>query len=141
MPIGKGDLEIGKEAPVFFNEEELDNHTFYSNDKNIILNFWSVSDPQSRIRNRELAQLVSSAENNDKILVSICVSEEKTLQEEILRIDGISSKNVISKNVDEIDANLYKDFQLESGLRSFLIDRHGILRKITPTKDDIISFS
>ncbi len=106
--------------------------------KYVLVNFWSPSDPMSRIANKQLAMLSASLPSSQISHVSVCTDSDKVLQSEIMDADGIPS-NTISLSANDLTPEVLNDFQISTGHRSFLIDPFGNLTAILPSTEQIKS--
>lgn len=141
IPTGSHTLEIGKEAPAITITGKR-NQDFISqlNGNYILLNFWSASDPESRINNRLLANLTSRTGNSGIKFVSVCTDADRHIAEEILKVDGINELTT-TLFLTDITPEVLEDFQVNSGLRSFLIDPYGNLAAISPSHQTLNSIN
>lgn len=136
IPSGSHALEIGAEAPSITLSANAEKFPDTPDGKQVLVNFWSASDPSSRIANRTLSQLAESGNYNSTRFVSVCIDSDKSIAGEIVKIDRISP-NVISLDRDDITPDVLKDFQTDTGCRSFLIDRFGNLKAIASSPAQI----
>ncbi|MDE6009336.1 MAG: peroxiredoxin family protein [Muribaculaceae bacterium] len=138
IPAGSHSLMPGEEAPSLVlsanskvkSLKELDG-------KYVVVNFWSSSDPESRIANSRLAKLADSLPSSKVKFVSICTDTDETLASEIIKADNLPS-SAISLSHSDIDAEVAEDYQVATGNRSFLIDPFGNLVKISPSEEEVI---
>lgn len=93
-----------------------------------MVNFWSASDAQSRINNRNLA-VNKKVNGRDVKVVSINIDSDKELAREIVKADKIGD-DVISLSGSDVSSDVLKDYQVKSGCRTFLIDPYGNLESI-----------
>lgn len=135
MPSGSNDLEIGKEVNSIKIESQSGNSIkSFSKDQPIVINFWDTNDPLSRVRTQ---QLCANLRDKDNIsVINIFSGDDIKLAEDILRIDSIDGANIINLNKNDISAEVFKNFQTDSGNRSFLLDENGILKAIMPQLQD-----
>ena len=127
LPNGSHTLAIGEEAPAISLSTAP--HTLDSlKGEYYVVNFWSASDAQSRINNRNLAANKQVNGRNVKV-VSINIDSDKTLAQEISKADKIGD-DVISLSGSDLQGDVFKDYQVESGCRTFLIDPYGNLEAI-----------
>ena len=142
MPSGKKNIEIGtEEAPSFSITNQTENELKQLiSGKSILLNFWNPNDPESRIRNKQLSDLLISLPDEKICLVSVCTSDDNNLSNEIMNNDGIHKMNAVNICLNDLDDSVFNDYQVNLGNRSFLIDSEGILKFIMPTSADIINY-
>lgn len=135
MPIGTNRLEIGHRAPkISIKADNTLNSAESFEEKYTFINFWSVTDPASRIRNKRLHRLASESDSIN--VVSICVDKDTILSREVMKIDGVAG-NGINVSLSQIDEKVMKDYQTDTGLRCYMIDPEGKLIKATASFEDL----
>lgn len=127
LPNGSHSLAIGEEAPALSlntpsNLMESLKGEYY------VVNFWSASDAQSRITNRQLASS-GKVNGRDVKVVSINVDEDSKLADEISKMDNIGEE-VIRLSGKDVSSDVLDDYQVNSGCRAFLVDPYGHLESI-----------
>lgn len=136
MPLGSHTLEIGSEAPSITLSSSSTTTLDSLDGKQILVNFWSASDPSSRISNSRLSRIASSYADKDVKFVSICIDSDPALAQEIAGVDGISD-NVLSLNASDVAEDVLTDYQIATGCRSFLIDAYGNLKAIATSPSEL----
>lgn len=134
IPSGSHELAIGSQAPAITLAQSSHFDSTSLKGSKILVNFWSASDPASRIANKTLSRMAMDQSIHDTRFISICIDEDSLLASEIAKIDGISEK-VISLNRDDIAPDVLKDFQIQTGCRSYLIDSFGSLKAISSSPE------
>lgn len=142
MPSGNSFLETGKEVPSL-NIKDTSGQLIEKriSGKNLIVNLWSSDDAKSRVRNIKLSKLMKTEAGKNVIFLSVCTDNDQLLGNELKKLDGIDSHNILNLNRSDLSVNFLKLFQVESGNRLFLIDKKGILKNIMPTEEEILYFS
>ena len=103
----------------------------------VLLQFWTSSDPASRIACRDYSDF-EECQASDNFqerfrLLSVNLDRSERLFREIVPRDGLSAKSQF--HVKGSQANqLIKDYHLESGMKSFLIDPQGRIVAKNPTE-------
>lgn len=137
MPFGSHSLREGDEAPLLILSTESNASDIKNlKGKYVLINFWSVKDPESRIANRRLANLVATLPESQIEFVSICTDEDRTLQREIMLTDGIKD-STFAFSASDFAQEVLEDYQVNRGYRSFLLDPFGNLKKISPGDTEI----
>ncbi|MDE6337947.1 MAG: redoxin domain-containing protein [Muribaculaceae bacterium] len=127
LPNGSHSLAIGEEAPTLSLASAT--HSLDSlKGQYYVVNFWSASDAQSRINNRNLA-MNKKVNGRDVKVVSINIDSDKELAREIVKADKIGD-DVISLSGSDVSSDVLNDYQVKSGCRTFLIDPYGNLESI-----------
>ncbi len=127
MSLTRVEAATGNQAPDFtvYNKETSVRPADLKG-KYVTINFWSASDAMSRERNSRLARQAAEAGNE---FIGICVDEDRTLMQEILHSDGVSTANQYMAS-DVRKGDPIKSYQAESGLRAFELDPFGNIERI-----------
>lgn len=117
-------LEVGNQAPEISISNSLGESVFLSDMKgeNVIMNFWSVNDAESRISNVRLAR---DAERTGAKYVGICIDSDRQLAEEVMKADRVSTDQLYFA-----DRQVTDEYQLAKGTRTVKIDPYGIVAAI-----------
>ena len=117
-------LEVGNQAPEIATFNAYGNMVRLSDMKgeDVLVNFWSIKDAESRIANIRLAR---EAESNGVKYMGICVDSDRELAQEVIKADQLPVEDQYFAN-DEI-----KDqYLVDHGTRTVKIDPYGIVAKI-----------
>ena len=90
--------------------------------EDVIVNFWSVKDAESRISNIRLAK---EAERSGAKYIAMCIDSDRQLAEEVMKSDMISTDYLYFA-----DRQVTDEYQLASGTRTVKIDPYGIVAAI-----------
>lgn len=101
--------------------------------KKVVLNFWAAYDAHSRANNVRLSNFLK--ENNSNVeFLSISLDENTSVGNRTALLDKIDGKSHFSE-VNGANSEIYKEFKLEKGFRSYLIDEQGVIQAINPTNE------
>ena len=117
-------LEVGNQAPEISISRE-DGKTMMLSDlkgEDVIVNFWSVMDAESRISNVRLAR---EAERTGAKYIGMCIDSDRQLAEEVMKADKVSTDNLYFA-----DRQVTDEYQLRKGTRTVKIDPYGIVAAI-----------
>ena len=117
-------LEVGNQAPEI-SLSKSDGNTLMLSDlkgKDVILNFWSVNDAESRINNVRLAR---DAERSGARYIGMCIDSDRQLAAEVMKADRISTESLYFA-----DREVNDEYQLTKGTRTVKIDPYGIVAAI-----------
>lgn len=104
----------------------------------VIVNFWASGDAGSRIAANRYEQYVESTGDERIGLVSVNFDDNEKLFREIVRRDGL--KNESQFNVEpQQKSEVIRRYSLENGLKSFLLDRDGVIVAVNPTIEQTAS--
>ncbi|MDO4334815.1 MAG: redoxin domain-containing protein [Bacteroidales bacterium] len=117
-------LEVGNQAPEFSVENSNGFTASLSEMKGqeVILNFWSIKDADSRIRNVRLAR---ESERNGAGYISICIDSDQDIAKEVMEADGLAMENQFFAN-----RSIMKEYLQKEGIQTVKIDPYGIVAKI-----------
>ena len=117
-------LEVGNQAPEI-SISQIDGNTMMLSDlkgEDVIVNFWSVMDAESRISNVRLAR---EAERTGAKYIGMCIDSDRQLAAEVMNSDNISTDHLYFA-----DRQVTDEYQLTKGTRTVKIDPYGIVAAI-----------
>ncbi|MDE7418668.1 MAG: redoxin domain-containing protein [Muribaculaceae bacterium] len=117
-------LEVGNQAPEI-SISNLNGNTMFLSElkgKDVIVNFWSVMDAESRINNVRLAK---ESERTGAKYIGMCIDSDRQLAEEVMKADDVSIDNLYFA-----DRQVTDEYQLAKGTRTVKIDSYGIVAAI-----------
>lgn len=119
---------------------DLDGDTYNLSDykgKKVVVNFWASYDAQSRATNVLLHNYLKM-NNADVAFLSVSFDENRDVIERTFEMDNLE---IISQfcEVNGADSEIYNDFKLNRGFRSYLIDENGVITAMNFTSDDLSS--
>ena len=117
-------LEVGNQAPEISITGIDGKSTLLSAMKGgeVIVNFWSVKDAESRIANVRLAR---EAELTGAKYIGMCIDSDRQLAEEVMKADRIPTEHLYFA-----DRQVTDEYQLAAGTRTVKIDPYGIVAAI-----------
>lgn len=117
-------LEVGNQAPEISITGIDGKSTLVSSLKGeeVIVNFWSVKDAESRIANVRLAR---EAEKSGAKYIGMCIDADRQLAEEVMKADKVSTEHLYFA-----DRQVTDEYQLANGTRTVKIDPYGVVAAI-----------
>ena len=117
-------LEVGNQAPEISIVGSNGESVLLSDLKgvDVIVNFWSVKDAESRIENVRLAR---EAEKSGAKYIGMCIDTDRQLAEEVMKADRVSTDHLYFA-----DPQVTDEYQLANGTRTVKIDPYGIVAAI-----------
>lgn len=128
----------GMKAP-YFTVEGTDGKAVSSSDFNgrfVIVSFWASNDASSRIAANRYDSYVESVGEEQVGHVSVNFDRNQRLFREIVRRDGLNGESQFHVNPKEA-SELIRKFEMEKGLKSYLIDPDGKIAAVNPTAADL----
>ncbi len=129
--------QTGSTVPALSIESE--NGVISLNDykgKYVLLSFWSSTDAPSRVRSNEYEGLLNQDANLSRLSVNL--DKNKRLFQEILKNDGLNPEHQLNLSPAESE-KVIADFELQSSLRSYLIDPAGKIIAVNPSIETLQS--
>ncbi len=117
-------LEVGNQAPEI-SISHADGSSMLLSDlkgEDVIVNFWSVKDAESRISNIRLAR---EAERTGAKYIGMCIDSDRQLAQEVMNADNVSADHLYFA-----DRQVTDEYQLSKGTRTVKIDPYGIVAAI-----------
>ena len=117
-------LEVGNQAPEISITQSNGESVMLSDLKGgeVIVNFWSVKDAESRIANVRLAR---EAEKSGAKYIGMCIDSDRQLAAEVMKADRVSTDHLYFA-----DRQVTDEYQLANGTRTVKIDPYGIVAAI-----------
>ncbi len=117
-------LEVGNQAPEISISDKNGDSMLLSElqGKEVIVNFWSVKDAESRISNVRLSR---EAERTGAKYIGMCIDSDRELAEEVMKVDNVGVDNLYFA-----DRQVTDEYQLSKGTRTVKIDPYGIVAAI-----------
>ncbi|MEG1543594.1 MAG: thioredoxin-like domain-containing protein [Tannerellaceae bacterium] len=130
--VNPGDLAPRIESLGSENKIHFKNHS----GRYTLLNFWAAYDAESRARNVKLSNEVNKL-NSDKIaMYSISLDERKSIFTETVKADKLNASTQFHEEQGRA-SDLYRKYNLNKGLRNFLIDDKGVIIAANVTADEL----
>ena len=104
--------------------------------KFVLLNFWSSENAESRIRNIVNCKLTENIDSSKLALLSVNYDANKNLFKEIVNVDNLNEESQFYDS-NGIRSEVYKQFHLENGFNSYLINKEGKIVAINPTSQQL----
>ncbi|MDE5649919.1 MAG: peroxiredoxin family protein [Duncaniella sp.] len=100
--------------------------------KYVLVNFWDSGSAISRIAAGEYDRFLRNSTDNNFKLLSINTDENKNLFHEIVKNDNLDTSTQF--HIGEVKTkNTKKDYRLEQGFSSYLIDPQGKIVAVNPS--------
>lgn len=132
------EAKVGSTAPVFsIKNESGDFSLSEARGKYVLLSFWSLNEPQSRVNN---AQYASLADSNNIHYVSINTDSDTILWSQIVEIDNLNASRQYSSQ-DSKSSDIIDDYHLATGSRAYLINPDGIIEAVNPSLDQLVKLT
>lgn len=140
--VDKGrDARIGHDAPTLVVERADSAASLQElRGKRVILSFWSAADAQSRLEQHRIAQLVknSASRHKDFEVLSVNFDRSTRLMNEIIKSDNLDKSSQYHVGNAEQATAVAEAFQLQNGLRTFIIDERGRVTCADPTEEQLL---
>lgn len=127
---------IGKEAPALVVERDDKAASLQGlRGKKVILSFWSASDAESRVMQTKITALArqAGAKAGNVEVMSINFDRSEGLMNEIVSIDHLDKSSQFHVGSPDDAAAIREAFEMQNGLRTFIIDTDGSIAAVDPT--------
>lgn len=116
-------LSIGKNAPTIETIDGIDVvNNLNAEGKTKVINFWNPKKPSSRIALKEISRKFLN-DGSDIEIINICTDSDSILMKEVMKIDDMKTSHNYSYS--QIDARVFKDYDVENHPRSFMVSSEG----------------
>lgn len=140
--VDKGrDARIGHTAPTLVVERPDSVASLQGlRGKRVILSFWSAADAQSRIDQTKITALARKAGSRHEgfEVLSVNFDRSERLMREIVKVDNLDSSSQFHVGNPDDAAAIREAFQLDNGLRTFIIDEQGRITCADPTEEQLL---
>ena len=101
----------------------------------VVVNFWATYDAHSRATNIRLHNYLKMIDA-DVTFISIAFDENINVLERTMAMDNLDAPSLFC-DVSGTESDLYRDFKLNRGFRSYLIDENGVIIAMNVTPEDL----
>ncbi len=101
----------------------------------VLVNFWSSSNASSRIRNIQYDRFFKG-DSSRADFISVNFDSSEKLYKELLKVDQLASESQFYDDGGR-NSEVYKDYHLESGFNSYLLNKEGKIVAINPTNQQL----
>ncbi|MDE5608557.1 MAG: peroxiredoxin family protein [Muribaculaceae bacterium] len=121
---------IGYKAPELVLQQDNQAMTLSSfKGKYVLLNFWTTSDADSRMKCNFYDDITSDKDNLS--LISVNLDSSSALYREIVKRDGLNTESQFHMEGTQA-AKIHEVYRLNKNLKSFLIDPTGRILAVNP---------
>ena len=101
----------------------------------VVVNFWATYDAHSRATNIRLHNYLKMIDS-DVTFISIAFDENINVLDRTMAMDNLDEHSLFC-DVRGTESDLYRDFKLSRGFRSYLIDENGVIIAMNVTPEDL----
>ena len=122
-------IQLGNLAPEI-NWQEIN----MKGDKFILLQFWTVVNPHSRLLNTQMHNAITNLETENIRLVSVSFDENVAVFEGIVKTDRLVPETQFIDTRGH-KSEIFKTYRLKSGFTNLLINPEGVIvaKNVSPT--------
>ena len=103
--------------------------------KKVVVNFWATYDAQSRATNIRLHNYLKKM-SADVTFISIAFDENINVLDRTMVMDNLDTLSLFC-DVNGTESDLFRDFKLSRGFRSYLIDENGVIMAMNVTPEEL----
>ena len=101
----------------------------------VVVNFWATYDAHSRATNIQLHNYLKM-NSADVTFISIAFDENINVLDRTMAMDNLDATSLFC-DVKGTNSDLYRDFKLNSGFRSYLTDENGLILAMNISLEDL----
>lgn len=107
--------------------------------KQVVLSFWSAADAESRVMQTKLAALTrrAGAKAGNVEVLSVNFDRSEGLMNEIVNLDNLDKQSQYFVGTSQQAQAMRQAFEMEQGLRTFIIDADGRIAVVDPTDSQL----
>jgi hypothetical protein len=92
----------------------------------VLVQFWAAYDPQSRVKNTRMYNVISRSKTGNVRLVSISLDENPAVFRGIMKTDHLDEGTQFNVP-DGKNSVVFKKYRLKTGFSNWLIDSNGVI--------------
>ena len=101
----------------------------------VVVNFWATYDAHSRATNIRLHNYLKM-NSADVTFISIAFDENINVLDRTMVMDNLDTLSLFC-DVNGTESDLFRDFKLSGGFRSYLIDENGVIMAMNVTPEEL----
>jgi len=101
----------------------------------VLVQFWAAYDPQSRLENAQMYNVISRSETADLRMVSVSFDENPAVFRGIIKADHLDEATQWNE-ADGVRSVLFKAYRLKTGFGNWLLDSNEVIvaKNVSPTE-------
>ncbi|MDR1682542.1 MAG: thioredoxin family protein [Candidatus Symbiothrix sp.] len=101
----------------------------------VLLQFWAAYNPQSRVENTQMHNVIAQLKSGKIALVSISMDEDPAVFKGVLKTDHLDESTQWNEPEGR-DSQLFKRYRLKNGFENWLMDANGVIvaKNIRPSE-------
>jgi hypothetical protein len=103
----------------------------------ILVQFWAAYDPQSRLENVIMHNVISKSKTENLRLVSISLDENPSVFQGIIKTDCLDETTQFNEPKGK-NSELFKQYRLKKGFNNWLIDSNGVIVDMNISSTEIL---
>jgi hypothetical protein len=101
----------------------------------VLVQFWAACDPQSRLENTMMHNVISKLKPENLQLVSISLDENQSVFQGVIKADHLDAATQFNEPNGK-NSEIFKRYHLKNGFNNWLIDPNGVIvaKNISPER-------
>jgi hypothetical protein len=101
----------------------------------VLVQFWAAYDPQSRVENTQMYNVISRSKTDNLRLVSVSLDENPAVFQGIIKTDHLDDASQFNEP-EGTNSDVFKTYRLKAGFSNWLIDSTGVIvaKNVSPTE-------
>ncbi|MDR0866169.1 MAG: thioredoxin family protein [Candidatus Symbiothrix sp.] len=101
----------------------------------VLVQFWAAYDPQSRVENTRMHNVISQLRTKNVQLVSISLDENSSVFQGVIKTDHLDEATQFNEPGGK-NSEIFKQYRLKAGFNNWLIDSNGVIvaKNVSPAE-------
>ena len=105
----------------------------------VLVQFWAAYEPQSRVWNTQMHNVITQSGIGNLQLLSISLDENQSVFEGVVKADNLNKATQFNEPTGK-NSELFKTFRLKNSFGNWLIDSNGIIVARNVRPDEILTW-
>jgi hypothetical protein len=101
----------------------------------VLVQFWAAYDPQSRVENTQMHNVISQSKTENVQLISISLDENSSVVQGVIKTDHLEEATQFNEPKGK-NSEIFKQYRLKAGFNNWLIDSNGVIvaKNVSPAE-------
>jgi hypothetical protein len=104
----------------------------------VLLQFWAAYDPQSRVQNIRMHNVITQAKTDKLRLISISLDENPSVFEGVIKVDHLDESTQFIEPAGR-KSEVFKAFRLKNGFNNWLINQERVIVAKNISPDEVLT--
>ena len=101
----------------------------------VLVQFWAAYDPQSRVKNCQMHNVISQSKVTNLQFISISFDENQAVFQGVIKADRLDETTQFNEPTGK-RSQIFENYRLKAGFNNWLIDSNGVIvaKNVSPTE-------